>query len=100
MRDDADLLVLDEPSASLDPEAAHTLSSALRGACAGRTGVLVSHRLSALRHADLIVVIDDGAVTELGDHDALMAAQGEYARLFALQAADYQDERVTAGGPR
>ncbi|WP_245602012.1 ABC transporter ATP-binding protein [Hamadaea tsunoensis] len=96
LRDDADLLILDEPTAALDPQAAHELTRALRQARTGRAGLLISHRLSALRDAGLIVVLDGGVVAEIGDHDTLMAAGGAYARLFSLQAADYQDERVRA----
>lgn len=98
MRTDADLLILDEPSSGLDAAAEYEINQALRVHRAGRSSLLVSHRLSALRDADQIVVLADGEIVERGSHDVLMAAGGEYARLFGLQAAGYQDERV-AGAP-
>jgi len=95
-RDGADLLILDEPSSGLDAQAEHRIHKALRAHRAGRTCVLISHRLSAIRDADRIVVLSDGVVAEEGDHESLMLAGGEYARLFALQAKRYQDGRVAA----
>jgi ATP-binding cassette, subfamily B, bacterial len=94
MRTGADLLVLDEPSSGLDAEAEHRIHRALHELRAGRTCVLISHRLSAIRDADLIVVLSGGKVVERGDHESLMLAGGEYARLFSLQANKYQDSRV------
>ncbi|MFY1691401.1 ABC transporter ATP-binding protein [Plantactinospora sp. WMMB782] len=90
LRADRDLLILDEPSAGLDAEAEADLQQRLRGLREGRTTLLISHRLGTVRDADRIVVLRDGAVAEQGNHDELMAAQGEYARLFNLQAAGYQ----------
>ena len=58
-----------------------------------KKGVLVSHRLSTVRYADQIVVLSEGEVVEVGSHDALMAAHGRYAELFALQAARYESAR-------
>ncbi|MEQ4301018.1 ABC transporter ATP-binding protein [Plantactinospora sp. B6F1] len=91
LRDQRDLLILDEPSAGLDAEAEHEIHTALRRHRAGRTTLLISHRLGAVRDADLIVVLADGDVVEEGNHDELMAVDGEYARLFRLQAAGYRD---------
>ncbi|MBD8078583.1 ABC transporter ATP-binding protein [Cellulosimicrobium arenosum] len=97
LREDAGLLVLDEPSSGLDPRAEAELQAMLRAVGRGRSTLLVAHRLSTVRDADRIVVLDDGTVLESGDHDALMDLDGEYAALFRLQAEGYR-ERATAGG--
>ncbi|GAA0941716.1 ABC transporter ATP-binding protein [Virgisporangium aurantiacum] len=91
VRDGADLLILDEASAGLDANAEHHLHRALREHSRDRTNLLVSHRLSTMRDADRILVLDGGHLVEQGDHDALMAADGVYARLFTLQASGYQE---------
>jgi ATP-binding cassette subfamily B protein len=96
MRDRPLLLVLDEPTAALDPEAEHALfegfAAASRAAAAETGGitVLVSHRFSTVRMAELIVVLHEGEVHEIGTHDELMAAGGRYAELFTLQARAYR----------
>lgn len=87
---DAPVLLLDEPSAALDPRAEAELFGHVRTLLAGRTVVLVSHRLASVRSADRIAVLSGGRVVEVGDHDALVASGGLYAELFALQAAGYQ----------
>lgn len=90
------LLLLDEPTAALDPESEHALFERFAAAsktAADETGgitLLVSHRFSTVRMADLIVVMDDGRVAEMGTHDALVSAGGRYAQLFALQARAYR----------
>ncbi|MFI6689997.1 ABC transporter ATP-binding protein [Streptomyces sp. NPDC050485] len=103
LRDRRDLMILDEPSAGLDAVAEHEIHGALRAHRGGRTSVLVSHRLGAVREADRIVVLADGRITEQGDHGALMARGGEYARLFSLQAQGYgsdggSDPQLISGG--
>jgi ATP-binding cassette, subfamily B, bacterial len=96
MRDDPLLVVLDEPTASLDAPAEHALfrryaEAARRGAArSGAVTVLISHRFSTVRMADLVVVLDGGRVLEVGSHAQLMAAGGRYAELFTLQAAGYR----------
>ncbi|MFD0580507.1 ABC transporter ATP-binding protein [Dactylosporangium darangshiense] len=85
----ADLLILDEPTSSLDARAEHGLLAHLRRA--GRTTILVSHRLANVAEADRIFVLDGGRVIEEGDHRALMAAGGVYHELYTLQAALYSD---------
>ncbi|MFC4947010.1 ABC transporter ATP-binding protein [Pseudonocardia sp. GCM10023141] len=89
MRSGRELLILDEPSAGLDAEAEHRIHQRLRMHRKGRTSVLVSHRLSAVRDADRILVLAAGRVREEGSHASLMALGGEYARLFRLQAQGY-----------
>jgi ATP-binding cassette subfamily B protein len=85
-----DIVIVDEPTAGLDPEAESHLHDTLRRHRAGSTSLLISNRLNTVRDADLLVVLRDGVVQERGDHEALMNARGEYARLFRLQAAGYQ----------
>jgi ATP-binding cassette subfamily B protein len=89
LRYDRDLLILDEPSGSLDAEAEADLHERLVRHRSGRTSLLISHRLSAIRSADRIIVLDDGRVQEDGSHEELMAAGGIYARLFKVQASGY-----------
>ncbi|GAA3082694.1 ABC transporter ATP-binding protein [Streptosporangium carneum] len=89
MRGRRDLLVLDEPSSGLDAEAEHTIHRRLVEHRRGVTSVIISHRLNAVRMADHIVVLSGGRVTEQGAHEELMAVNGDYARLFRLQALGY-----------
>jgi ATP-binding cassette subfamily B protein len=91
LREDCDLVILDEPSSGLDPEAEYRVQRTLREQRRGTANLLISHRLNTLRDADQIAVLACGEVVELGTHDELMAAQGEYARLFLMQASGYQD---------
>jgi ATP-binding cassette subfamily B protein len=86
----ADIWILDEPTASLDPEAEAAIFAELKENLKGRIGIVISHRFSTVRIADRIAVIDDGKVTELGTHDELLAAGNRYARLFELQASGYR----------
>jgi len=95
MRDHPLLLVLDEPTAALDAETEHALferyAAAARGSTPdGRITILVSHRFSTVRMADLIVVLDGARVVEVGTHEALMAKGGQYAELYGIQAAAYR----------
>lgn len=90
MRQARDLLVLDEPSSGLDAQAEHAIHQSLRRHRAGRTSLLISHRLGAVRDADVIVVLAEGRIAERGSHAELMALGGEYASLFTLQAQGYE----------
>ena len=95
MRDEPLLLVLDEPTAALDAETEHALferyAAGARGDNdAGRITILVSHRFSTVRMADLIVVLDGARVVEVGSHEELMARGGQYAELYGIQAAAYR----------
>ncbi|HEV8239699.1 MAG TPA: ABC transporter ATP-binding protein [Thermoanaerobaculia bacterium] len=95
MRDAPLLLVLDEPTAALDAETEHALferyAAGARGTAEnGRITILVSHRFSTVRMADLIVVLDGARVVEVGSHDELVAKGGQYAELYGIQAAAYR----------
>jgi ATP-binding cassette subfamily B protein len=86
---DSPLVILDEPSAALDPRAEFELFSSLRQLLAGRTALFISHRFATVRNADRIYVLEQGRVVEAGSHEELMTANGQYADLFRLQAAAY-----------
>ncbi|CAM3978720.1 ABC transporter ATP-binding protein [Smaragdicoccus niigatensis] len=88
---DATLLVLDEPTASMDPIDEHELMDNSTGAFAGRTVLLISHRFSNVMRADRIYVLDEGRVIEHGTHADLMARGGAYACMFDVQAATYSE---------
>jgi ATP-binding cassette subfamily B protein len=96
MRDEPLLLVLDEPTAALDAETEHALFEryAARAQDAsgdnGRVTVLVSHRFSTVRMADIIVVLNGARLVEVGTHEELMLHNGQYAELYAIQAAGYR----------
>jgi len=89
MREEADILILDEPTAALDAEAEHAVFQRFKALAAGRTTILISHRFPTVRMADRILVIEAGVVVEDGSHAELIAAGRRYARLFGLQAAGY-----------
>ena len=86
---EAQIVVLDEPTAALDPRAEVAVYRQFRQAAAGRCAVFISHRLGSARLADRIVVLRAGHVVEAGDHETLLARDGEYARMFRLQAHWY-----------
>ncbi|HEU5470939.1 MAG TPA: ABC transporter ATP-binding protein [Actinophytocola sp.] len=94
LRDDADLLILDEPSSGLDAEVEHALHQKLATLRRGRLSLLISHRLNTLRDADTILVLDAGTLVETGTHDQLMLAGGRYAGLFLLQSQGYERDRA------
>ena len=90
MRTDADVLVLDEPTAAMDAESEAAIFEHFRTSSRDKITLLISHRFSTVRAADQIVVIEGGEIVEQGSHDELMALGGKYAHLFELQARGYQ----------
>jgi ATP-binding cassette subfamily B protein len=90
MRENADIIVLDEPTAAMDAAAEAEVFARFREHSRDKMAILISHRFSTVRSADLILVIDQGHIIERGTHEALLEANGRYAKLFKLQAAGYQ----------
>lgn len=90
----AEVLILDEPTASLDVRSETELFSQILKAAKGTTTILISHRFSTVRHADNICVLDDGVVAEQGNHMALMALNGKYAHMFRVQAERFAADEV------
>jgi ATP-binding cassette subfamily B protein len=90
MRKDADILVLDEPTASMDAAAEVSIFERFRERTRDQIAIVISHRFSTVRMADRIVVLDGGRMMESGSHDELVAAGGRYATLFKLQSRGYQ----------
>ncbi|MUL37823.1 ABC transporter ATP-binding protein [Gloeocapsopsis dulcis] len=90
MRTQADILVLDEPTAAMDAEAEVLIFQRFRTLSKDKMAILISHRFSTVRMADKIVVLSGGELIEQGTHEELLQAEGRYARLFSLQAAGYR----------
>ncbi|HZW59873.1 MAG TPA: ABC transporter ATP-binding protein, partial [Woeseiaceae bacterium] len=90
MRSDADILVLDEPTAAMDAASEAAVFEHFRAASRTKMTILISHRFSTVRAADQIVVIQNGRIVERGNHESLLAENGRYAHLFRLQAKGYQ----------
>jgi len=88
---DARLLILDEPSSSLDPLAEAELLRQFRELLGGRSAIIISHRFSTVQMADCIYVVDRGRIVEKGRHAALLEKNGHYARLYRAQAQHYRD---------
>ena len=86
---DAPVVLMDEPSASLDPRAEADLFDLLQSLGRDRIVIFVSHRFATVRSADVVMVMEQGDVVEMGSHDELMAANGLYHDLFELQAERY-----------
>ena len=90
MRTEADVLVLDEPTASMDARAEAEIFEHFRTLARDRITILISHRFSTVRMADQIAVLERGRIIEQGSHEQLMALAGHYAQLFSLQARGYR----------
>jgi ABC-type multidrug transport system fused ATPase/permease subunit len=95
LRAEADILVLDEPTAALDVRGETEMFDLLLNATGGKTIVLVSHRFSTVRRADQILVLENGSVLESGDHQTLLADDTRYARMFRVQADRFVEEETT-----
>ena len=89
MREEADILVLDEPTAALDAESEHAVFERFRELAKGRTTIVISHRFPTVRMAKQIIVFEQGQILEHGSHESLLALNGKYAHMFKLQAKGY-----------
>ena len=89
---DGPLLVLDEPTAALDPIAENGIYLQYRALTAGKTGIYISHRLASTRFCDRIVLLEDGQIRESGTHEELMQSGGRYADMFEVQSKYYKEE--------
>jgi len=85
---DAPLLVLDEATSAVDNETEAALQRSIQRISQNRTAIVIAHRLSTVRHADRIVVLENGCVVEDGTHDTLLAQSGVYARLWSVQTGE------------
>ncbi len=87
---ESEILILDEPTAAIDAEAEVAMFERFRALAKDRSAIIISHRFSTVRMADRIAVLEGGRVTELGSHEALLARNGRYAKLFTMQAQGYR----------
>lgn len=93
-----DIVVLDEATAHLDSESEAAVQQALRETLSGRTSLVIAHRLSTVREADELLVVNDGRIVERGTHASLLAENGLYAELYRTQFADQEDEETEVAG--
>jgi ATP-binding cassette subfamily B protein len=87
---DAEVLIMDEPTASLDAEQEYLIFQHFRRLTEGRLSILISHRFSSVRMMDRIIVLDGGSMVEMGSHDELLLHDGIYSKLFNTQAQGYK----------
>jgi subfamily B ATP-binding cassette protein MsbA len=92
----APILILDEATSALDSESEALVQSALQNLMCGRTVLVIAHRLSTVRRADRIVVLESGSITDVGTHEDLMQKLGTYRRLYNLQFVDLEQPRTVA----
>lgn len=88
---DAPLLVLDEPTAALDPIAESEMYEEYKAATSGRSALFISHRLASTKFCDRILFLENGRIQETGTHDELLAKNGKYAEVFAVQSQYYKE---------
>jgi ABC-type multidrug transport system fused ATPase/permease subunit len=93
---DRSVLVLDEATSALDAESERLVQKALSNLTRGRTTVVIAHRLSTVRRADLIVVMERGQIIETGRHAELLARDGSYRRLYELQFAEEEEAEIVS----
>jgi ATP-binding cassette subfamily B protein len=92
---DAPILILDEPTAALDPIAESRLYNRYSELSAGKTSIYISHRLASTRFCDRVLLIDDGIIAETGTHNELLKTKGKYAELFEIQSKYYREEAIS-----
>ena len=90
---DPRIFILDEATSNLDSESERLIQQSLANLLRGRTSFVIAHRLSTIRHADRILVLDDGAIVEVGSHDELMAGSGQYRDMVELQRIEQGERR-------
>ena len=95
---DPPILLMDDPTAAIDPETEHLIMSAMESAMTGRTTFIVAHRLSTLKRADRVIVLEHGRITEIGTHDELMQTSEHYRKAAEIQLADEDSKRLLGIG--